>query len=117
MMLVHLTRLVSDACTTLIALTFAQSAWHKLSELDSFTGFVADYQLIPERIVTRVSKVLVAMEAAVPIGLAMDETRATGAALAMAALLIYAAAMMLNILRGRSHIDCGCGRAAQPLHW
>jgi hypothetical protein len=117
MILAHLTTLVSDACTTFIALTFAQSAWHKLSEFDSFTGFVADYQLIPERIVTGVSKSLVAMEAGILIGLAMDDTRTAAAALAVAAFLIYAGAMTLNILRGRSHIDCGCGRATQPLHW
>jgi uncharacterized protein (DUF58 family) len=38
---------------------------------------------------------------------------------AAALLMIFAAAMAINILRGRSHIDCGCGRSQlrQPLHW
>jgi len=32
-------------------------------------------------------------------------------------MLVYAAAMALNLLRGRSQIDCGCGADVHLLSW
>jgi hypothetical protein len=109
--------LVSVSATALITLIFAKAAWHKLADFASFTGFVADYQVVPEAVVTGISMGVVAAEVAVSIALAVPQTRLFGAVLAMAILLGYAGAMAINILRGRHHIDCGCGGEVQPLHW
>lgn len=111
------TALVSLSATALIMLIFAKAAWHKLADFASFTGFVADYQVVPEAVVTGTSIGVVAAEVAVSLALAIPQTRFFGAVLAMAILLGYATAMALNILRGRRHIDCGCGGEVQPLHW
>jgi hypothetical protein len=32
-------------------------------------------------------------------------------------ILLYAAAMAVNLLRGRRQIDCGCGGEVHPLSW
>ena len=35
----------------------------------------------------------------------------------MTLLLLYSAALAMNILRGRKQLDCGCGGATQGLGW
>jgi hypothetical protein len=57
------------------------------------------------------------MELALVPLLLVPATRAGAAATAAALLLFYAAAIAVNLLRGRSDIDCGCGSRPQPLSW
>jgi hypothetical protein len=109
--------LTSATATAFTCLVFASAAWHKLSDFSTFTGFVADYQVTPEAAVAGVSRAVVAAEVAVPLTLLAFPTRHAGALLAMAMLLGYAAAIALNILRDRRHINCGCGGAEQLLDW
>lgn len=109
--------LTSATATAFTCLVFASAAWHKLSDFSTFTGFVADYQVTPEAAVAGVSRAVVAAEVAVPLTLLALPTRHAGALLAMAMLLGYAAAIALNILRDRRHINCGCGGAEQLLDW
>jgi hypothetical protein len=109
--------LTSVGATVFTGLLFAHAAWHKLSDFDAFKGLVADYQVTPEYTATGVSRVVAAAEVAVPCALVLRETRHAGALLAIALLVAYAAAMALNILRDRRHIDCGCGGPEQLLDW
>jgi hypothetical protein len=112
-----LTSLIAGAAATYLGLVFAHGAWHKITDFDSFTGFVADYQVVPTTIISVVSKFIVGAEMAMPLALLIHQGRKYSAALAIALLLGYASAMTVNLLRGRTQIDCGCGNATQPLAW
>lgn len=102
---------------TFIALLFARAAWHKLADFTEFTGFLADYQLVPEPMVRPISAGIVAAETAVVLAFLIPGGAPVGALIAIALLLGYALGMAINLRRGRDRIECGCGGAAQPLSW
>lgn len=106
-------------------MVFAEAGLAKLRHRDVLPGVVANYRLLPEALVAPVSAVLPWVEAGLALALLAGVTGilpaaiTTGAAaLASALLLVFAGAIAINIRRGRSHIDCGCGRSSlrQPLH-
>ncbi len=109
--------LLAASLTAFISLIFARAVWHKLGEFTEFTGFVADYRLVPERLTTAVSLAVVAAEAASVAMQLVPGGRLAGLGLSAMMLLAYAGAMAINIRRGRSAIECGCGGAIQPLSW
>jgi hypothetical protein len=109
--------LASAAAATFTALLFGCAAWHKASDFDSFTGFVMDYQVMSPNLVVSMSSMVIAAEGTVPVTLLFRHGREYGAILAAALLLGYATVIAINLLRGRTQIDCGCGGARQPLAW
>ena len=112
-----LTSLLAAALTVFVSLIFARAAWHKLGEFTEFTGFVADYKLVPERLVGPVSFAIVGAECASVTLQLVPNGRPFGLGIAVLMLLAYAGAMAINIRRGRASIECGCGGAVQPLAW
>lgn len=107
--------MAAASATTFTALLFLRAAWHKAADFGTFTGYVADYQLLPERLVEPAARLLIAAEFATVLLLVLPLTVGFGAALAMALLGLYAAGIAINIARGRTRIECGCGGPAQPL--
>jgi hypothetical protein len=91
------------------ALLFAWAAAHKLRTHEVFAATVADYQLLPPRLIGVVAAVLIAVELAIAASLLWPATRAPGAAAGAALLVVYALAIGINLARGRRDIDCGCG--------
>jgi hypothetical protein len=94
------------------ALLLGGAAWHKLRDRESFRAALADYRLLPARLVPAAAALVTATELALALGLLATPRAAFGAAALLAG---YALAIGVNLLRGRRHIDCGCGGAAQPL--
>jgi hypothetical protein len=111
------TSLVAATATAFIALLFARAAWHKFSDFTAFTGYVADYDVVPEKYVRFASMAVAAAEAVVILALLTPGGNVVGSLTAMAMLALYAGAMAINIGRGRDRIECGCGGAMQPLSW
>ncbi|WP_454915177.1 MauE/DoxX family redox-associated membrane protein [Xanthobacter sediminis] len=100
---------------TLVVL--ARAALHKAAAWTEFRQTVADYALVPERLVPAAAGALLAAELCA-IGLLLaPPLRAIGGMLAAALLALYGLAMAVNLLRGRTAIDCGCGGAGQPISW
>lgn len=112
-----LNSLLAAALTVFVSLIFARAAWHKLGEFTEFTGFVADYKLLPERLVVPASWAIVGSETASVALQLVPGGRLFGLGIAVLMLLAYAGAMAINISRGRTAIECGCGDAVQPLSW
>ena len=96
-----------------LALLFAVAAAHKLRDMAAFRGTFADYRLLPDAAAWAVP----AAEAAVALLLVAPATSAVGKAGAVALLVAYAAAIGVNLVRGRRHIDCGCAgpHARRPI--
>jgi hypothetical protein len=114
--------LISRTISVAFALLLLLSAWHKVTARDSFTVALGEYRLLPVAVLPLAVVLIAALEAT--LGLAWLAGYGSGAvALLTAALLAtYAAAIAINLWRGRVHISCGCGfggasAADQPLSW
>lgn len=107
--------LLTIVIATSLALLFLLAARHKLSARRRFEAQLAAYRLLPDSLVTPAARVLPWLEIAVALSLLFAITRPVGAVLAATLLGIYALAMGINLSRGRSQIDCGCGDTPQSL--
>ena len=109
----HLDPLITLAVALGFSILFFTSGWHKARAFAQFKLILADYQLLPEVLVTPASIVIVVGElilAALWISVALTPTYAAQCSLASAVLLAaYAFAVAINLARGRVHISCGCG--------
>jgi hypothetical protein len=111
---------LAHACAGFVALVFLLGALDKLRGLDAFEGAIADYQLLPDAVPTRaVAWAIALVEGAAGLALLAVQTRPLGLVLGVALLAVVSGAVVINLLRGRTHIDCGCGGAsgAQSLSW
>jgi hypothetical protein len=101
-----------------VGLVFLQAAFAKLRHRELLSGVIANYRLLPSALVGPAALLLAPAELAVALGLLLGG-QALAATVAIALLVIFAAAMGINIIRGRREIDCGCGRSQlrQPLSW
>jgi uncharacterized membrane protein YphA (DoxX/SURF4 family) len=109
---------IALAIRVLLALVFLTAALGKVRHRLAFQGVVANYRLIPDFAVPAFALLLPLVEAAVAGGLLVASPswpEVTAAIL----LMLFAAAMGINIWRGRRHIDCGCFQSAlkQTLSW
>lgn len=99
-----------------VGLVFLASGRAKFRHRTILAGVVANYRMLPLRLVGPAAVALPYMEMA--IGGALIAGLGKAPALAgITLLLAFAVAMAVNIRRGRAHIDCGCGLSAlrQPL--
>jgi hypothetical protein len=100
-----LVRAIAIACALLLLF----SAWHKLVARDSFIVALGDYQLLPAALLRPAAVLIPVFEAVLGVTwLAGYEPRVV-ALLTAALLALYAAAIAINLWRGRVHISCGCG--------
>jgi hypothetical protein len=90
-----------------IALLFASAAAHKLRDLTRFAEIFSAYGLLPRA--ARISWLVPLLEIAAAVGLAVKVYRPYAAALGMLLLSTYAAAIAVNLRRGRRDLACGCG--------
>ncbi len=107
--------LAGAAATVFLGLVFLKALAHKLADFDPFTGYVAEYGLLPGAAVRAASVLLVAAEAFVVVGLFVPALHPFAVAVALGLLAFYAAAMALAVKQGRRGIDCGCGGPVQPV--
>ena len=91
-----------------LALLFVTAALHKLRDLHAFRVALGDYELVPWPLTGLVAAGLVAAELGVAIVLVTPWARPWGFAAAALLLVLYTAAVSVNLLRGRRDIDCGC---------
>jgi uncharacterized membrane protein YphA (DoxX/SURF4 family) len=99
------------------ALIFFTAAVGKMRRWRTFEGVVANYRLLPDALNRLVAWLLPPIELLLAVALPLG---VPGAEIAAGALLcVFAAAMAINLRRGRTHIDCGCFDATlrQNLRW
>jgi Methylamine utilisation protein MauE len=94
-----------------IALLFASAAIHKLRDPHRFDEVFSAYGLLPPAVGLRVSWAIPVLELGAALGLLMNRVRTLAGAAGVVLLLGYAAAMAVNLHRGRADIACGCGGA------
>lgn len=108
--------LLHGVAAAALAVLWLHAGAVKLRDPLRFRGVLANYRLLPATLAGPAARVLPVVELAVAAGLVASPAR-HAAALASAALLAaYAAAVAVNLARGRRAIDCGCGGVARPIH-
>lgn len=90
------------------ALLLARAAVHKFEQRHELVAIVANYRIVPAGLAAVAAVVLVLCEISAVLLLVYPPTRSLGAIMAAALFITYAAAIALNLKRGRTHIDCGC---------
>lgn len=103
----------SQIVAALVAFVFAHAATHKVMEYARHVGIVADYQIMPAWFVPLLAPLIIVLEFAAAILVLLPATRSTGLILAAGLLLAYLFSIGLNLQRGRTSIDCGCGWGSQ----
>ncbi|HEX9473063.1 MAG TPA: MauE/DoxX family redox-associated membrane protein [Steroidobacteraceae bacterium] len=98
---------------------FALAAIHKLRDMRHFSAAFANYRVPPALLRLKLSWAMPALELGVAVGLWVPAGTVPAVLLAIALLLVYSAAITLNLLAGRSGIACGCGGPdpEQPIAW
>ena len=91
-----------------LALLFASAGLHKLRDLRHFTEVLRAYRVLPEGAVHLAPLVPLA-ELMVAAGLSLSAARFSAGLGGAALLLTYAAAIAVNLRRGRRDLACGCG--------
>lgn len=81
----------------------------KLRGFDDFLGAAGAYALLPLRLVKPFAVVFIAAELLSGAMLLAPVTRSGGALLGVMVLLVATSGIVVNLLRGRRDIDCGCG--------
>ena len=99
------------------ALIFFTAAVGKMRRWNTFEGVVANYRLLPEPLNRLVAWLLPPAELLLALALGVGAPYAE--VVASGLLCVFAAAMAINLMRGRTYIDCGCFDASlrQPLRW
>ncbi len=89
------------------ALLFAFSALEKYQDVEMFRQQLIDYRVLPEMMAPIVAVVVVAAEV-ITATLLITQAYQWGVLLGLIMLSAYAIGILINLLRGRTHIDCGC---------
>ena len=102
-----------------VGLVFLLAAAQKASHWRILSGVIANYRLLPRQMVAPAASLLPPVEMIAAILLLSALVMPWAALASIALLAVFAAAMALNLLRGRGAIDCGCGQSflAQRLAW
>jgi hypothetical protein len=102
-----------------VGLVFILAATQKTQHWRIFSGVVANYRVLPRALVALVAALLPPVEMVLGILLLSAQFRPFGALGAIVLLGLFAAAMAINLRRGRTAIDCGCGQSLlkQNLSW
>lgn len=104
--------IIDSALQLLLSLLFGLllllASLHKMSRPLHFRGILASYKIVPQSLLTPAARIVPLIE--LSLGLAwLSGVNPMIVAIGTAGLLLlYAAAMALNIARGNTDIDCGC---------
>ena len=91
-----------------LALLFASAALHKLRGLPQFAAALRAYRVLPESLAA-FAWLVPLLELIIAASLLVRSSRAGACAAGAALLSVYAAAIAINLQRGRRDLACGCG--------
>jgi len=113
---------VGRAVGAAVSVIFLTGGWQKLHDLPLFKANVENYRLLPDGLTWVVAPFLAFWELAAGVLVLFGPTRTVAAELTVGLLLVVTAAVVMNLMRGRTEIDCGCGSLGghvgdQTLSW
>jgi uncharacterized membrane protein YphA (DoxX/SURF4 family) len=99
-------------CRLAMAAIFIQAAVHSLRDWPTYAAIVENYRLVPAPAARLAARVLPAGEILAAVLLLIPAMRVAGPALGLFLMGAFTAAVAVNVARGRTNIDCGCGGAS-----
>lgn len=93
--------------TLFFSLLFAGTAWHKWQAIHQTATAIATYRLIPVAWCYPAAYAVAGMESLAVLLLWVTPT--IGVVVIIGLLACYAVAIQINLHRGRTNMDCGCG--------
>lgn len=93
----------------LLLLLFGNSLTHKVRDVGAFRRAIWAYRLLPEALVIPAGPILIALEFAAVAALLAVNVPWLGATAVVLLLGVYSGAIFVNLLRGFTDVDCGCG--------
>lgn len=109
---------VTRAVGAMLSIVLLVGAWQKLRDPVVFAGAVENYRLLPTALVPLVARGLPLVEGGAGVLLLYPDTCFLGGMLTLGLLATVTLAVVINLLRGHTRIDCGCGGlSGQPLSW
>jgi uncharacterized membrane protein YphA (DoxX/SURF4 family) len=111
--------IIESIALTIIAFIFLAGSVRKLADLGSFEQAIASYELTNDAITWSLSRLIPILELSAGSILLIPTMRETGALIAIGLLVFVTAAVVINLLRGRTELSCGCGgfEEDQPISW
>jgi len=110
--------LLATALQVGIGLIFIIAGSGKLGHWHEFKGTLDAYRLLPAGAVRLAAAIIVAAEVVSGLALVLGLEAGRFAFVAGAMFACFAAAMAINLTRGRRFIDCGCFQGVrQPIEW
>ena len=91
-----------------LALLWFTAAIKKTFVFEGFVTTLRNYQLVPKSMLVPFSAAIVGMELCFSIGVVLPFTHSFFLLSSAGLFGMYAAAIGINLRRGRRHIDCGC---------
>lgn len=91
-----------------ISAILLSSAIGKIKQLRNFSNVVAEYKLLPKRIVRPFAYILPFVEGGIGLFLFVGWYTQVAAGLVILLMLIFTMAIIVNLARGRRDLDCGC---------
>lgn len=111
---------VTHLVAAALAMLLLVGAWQKLRDQLAFRTALEAYDIVPANSLAGFfAWALPCAEALAALALVIDQTRVYGVALAALILVVVTAAVIVNLLRGRTDLGCGCGgiEDEQTLSW
>jgi uncharacterized membrane protein len=101
-----------QAAASAAALVFLAGAARKLRQRAMFAGIVQAYGLLPVPLIAVCSLAVALAECVIGEALLLPAARPAVPLARLALLAIVTGAVGINLLRGRTDLDCGCGGAS-----
>lgn len=100
-------------------LIFCLAALQKMRHWSLLSGVISNYRLLPVFLIAPATIALPLVEVILGLVLLSGLFEPLAGLGAMALLMLFATAIGINLMRGRSDIDCGCGQPflSQRLRW
>jgi hypothetical protein len=100
-----------------LAVLWLTATAQKLTNFTMFRATLEEYQVLPPLLALPTAVIVVGLEMGLGIALLAPLGRSPALLGSAALQVLYAAAIGMNLLRGRRHIDCGCSGPGlrQPL--
>jgi uncharacterized membrane protein YphA (DoxX/SURF4 family) len=98
-----------------LATLLLSAAAHKLRDVAGFRAALDGYALLPAALLPLVAGLVTAAELVLGIGLLLPSTGELAAGGGALLLTVYTAAIVVNLWRGRTRVDCGCAGFAGGL--
>lgn len=105
--------IVGEAALASVVVVFVVGIVGKVRAWSDFVAAVAAYRVVPVSLAVAFAAVLVALEIATCGLLVAPALKVLGGAVGSLVIVLASSGVIINLLRGRVHIECGCGGFAR----